>query len=85
MIDSILNLIKKIKEWQTTHDAEYSNVPVDNHSYLILNANNLIFKFVFSNELLRNQCKNAFNSELLSIFSYMVDQEEGFTYYLINE
>ena len=83
MFESILNLVKKIQEWQQEHDENYSNVPIDNHSYLIFNCNNCIFKFIFSNELLKNQCRNAFGLDIMEIFDYMVDQEDGFTYYLL--
>lgn len=80
-MNNILNLIKFINEWQNEYDSEFKPIPIDNHSCLIFNYKNKNFKFIFSNEQLRNKCKDSIPLILLSDFLQIIEQEDGITFY----
>lgn len=82
-MNNIFKIINYINDWQLKNDNEFKIIPNDNHSYLIFNHKNQIYKFVFSNKYKRNKCVSTIPIELLENYSYIMEQEDGLTYYLI--
>lgn len=81
MIEKIAEFIRN---WQNKNDLEFTPIPIDNHSALIFNNGNRIYKFMFSNKHKRDNCKSEIPKEYLSHYDCMIEQEDGFTFYKFN-
>lgn len=77
----MIDLISYIINWQNENDSEFKPLPVDEHSALIFNDENRIFKFIFSSKFKMSECKASIPHELIKDFQFFINQEEGFTYY----
>lgn len=84
-METIIEIIKYINAWQKNNDVDFKSIPIDNHSYLIFNHKNQIYRFIFSNDNMRNICRASIPQKLLNNYDYMIEQEDGFTYYLFTE
>lgn len=82
-MNNIFKIIKFITNWQNVNDKDFKNLPVDELSSLIFNYKNQIYKFIFSNKYIRQQCISSIPQNLLFEYEYMIEQEDGFTYYKI--
>ena len=82
---SIYEIIKFISLWQIENDSDFTVLPNDDHSSLIFNHKNQIYKFVFSNKHKRELCRLRIPHELLNEYKFMIEQEDGFTYYSISK
>lgn len=77
MLNKIINYISN---WQLENDSEFKPVPTDNHSKLIFNYKNKIFTFIFSNQELRDKCKDSLSLEIS--YNYIIsNDEDGITFY----
>ena len=76
-------IIEFVEEWQKNNDKDFKTLPIDEHSKLIFNFGNRIYEFIFSNNCLRDKCKEELSNDIISEFTYIVDQEDGFTFYKI--
>lgn len=81
----VFDIIKFIINWQIENDSEFTVLPNDEHSTLIFNHKNQIYKFIFSNKHKREMCRLRIPHELLNQYQFMIEQEDGFTYYLLSE
>lgn len=81
----IIEIIKFINNWQNTNDENFKTLPNDEHSYLVFNHKNQIFRFVFSNKYKRDKCRRDIPLNLLNNYDYFIEQEDGFTYYLFTK
>lgn len=81
----VFDIIKFITNWQIENDSEFTVLPNDKHSVLIFNHKNQIYKFIFSNKHKREMCRLRIPHELLNQYQFMIEQEDGFTYYLLSE
>ena len=77
----MFEIIKFITDWQNKNDKTFKPVPIDTQSLIIFHFGNQIFNFVFSNETLRDKCNSDIPDKLLDDFPYIMDQENGLTYY----
>ena len=80
----IKEIIDYISNWQSENDKDFKTLPIDNHSSIIINMGNKEFKFIFSNKYKRDECRINMPIEYLEKFSYMIEQENGFTFYIFN-
>ena len=81
----VFDIIKFITNWQIENDSEFTVLPNDEHSALIFNHKNQIYKFIFSNKHKREMCRLRIPHELLNQYQFMIEHEDGFTYYLLSE
>ena len=84
-MNNILKIIEHINNWQKENDLDFQTIPNDEHSSLIFHHKNQIYKFIFSTESKRDKCRLNIPYELLDNYHYMIEQEDGFTYYLFTE
>lgn len=77
----MIQIINFITDWQELNDKDFTPVPIDNHESLIFDLGNKKFYFTFSNKTLRDKCNSEIPLELLDNFSYVINQENGLTYY----
>lgn len=84
-MNNIIKIIEFITKWQQENDSDFKVVPNDNHSSLVFNHKNQIYKFTFSTQIKRDRCRLNIPNELMNNYQYMVEQEDGFTYYLFAE
>ena len=82
-MNNIFKIITYVYDWQSKHDKDFQSLPVDSHSALIFNHENQIYKFLFSNKHKRDECRLTIPFELIENYNYMIEQEDGFTYYLL--
>ena len=80
-----IKIIKYITKWQRENDFDFKTLPIDEHYYLIFNHESQIYKFVFSNKYKRDECRLSIPLELIEPYQYMIEQEDGFTYYLFTK
>ena len=85
MTNKLFKLIDYINKWQKENDNNFKILPIDEHSYLIFNHKNQIYKFAFSNKHKRDECRLNIPLDILEDYCYMMEQEDGFTYYLFTE
>lgn len=84
-MENIFKIIEYIVNWQNEHDSEFKTIPIDEHSHLIFNHKNQIYRFIFSNKYKRERCRLNIPMDLMNNYHYMIEQEDGFTYYLFTE
>lgn len=84
-MNNIIDIIKFISDWQNEYDNDFKPIPIDEQSTLIFNCKNQIYKFIFSDVYKRNKCRAAIPRKLMTDFTYMIEQEDGFTYYLFTK
>lgn len=84
-MNNIFKIIEYINDWQKEHDFDFKLLPIDEHSSLIFNHENQIYRFIFSNKYKRDECRLNIPLELIEHYDYMIEQEEGFTYYLFTK
>lgn len=80
-MNNLFKIIEYIINWQQENDSDFKTVPTDNHSSLIFNHENQIYKFIFSDKHTRDMCRISIPQELMKDYHYMIEQEEGFTFY----
>lgn len=84
-MENIFKIIEYIVNWQNEYDSEFKTIPIDEHSHLIFNHKNQIYRFIFSNKYKRDRCRLNIPMDLMNNYHYMIEQEDGFTYYLFTE
>ena len=84
-MNNIFKIIKYIRAWQNDNDKDFKMLPNDEHACLIFNHKNQIYKFVFSNKYKRDKCRLSIPIDLQMSYDYMIEQEDGFTYYVLKE
>ena len=82
---NITKIIDYISKWQKENDFNFKVLPNDEHSSLVFNHKNQIYRFIFSNKFKRDKCRLSIPKELQINYDYMIEQEDGFTYYLFTE
>lgn len=75
------DVIDYINKWQMTNDSEFKVIPTDNHFAMIFNLGNQEYKFIFSSKAKQRECQMSIPNELLTDFIYLIEQEEGLTFY----
>ena len=83
-MDNFVKLRNFIKNWQKQNDKNFKLLPNDEHSKLIFHHNNEIIEFIFSTSILRDKCMRSIPKDFLNQYNYMINQENGMTYYKIN-
>lgn len=80
-------ILKEILDFQKIYDYNFKVLPTDNHSKLILDYGYCKLEFIFSNEILRTKCIQHLNNmiDLMSYFDFIIDQEDGLTYYKLKD
>lgn len=84
-MNNIFKIIEFVTKWQLENDSNFKVLPTDEHASLVFNHENQIYKFIFSNKLKRDDCRLRIPKELLVIYNHMLEQEDGFTYYLFTK
>ena len=84
MQDTIIQIRNYVHNWQLEYDKNYSILPIDEHAKLIFHNGREIITFDFSDKYLMGECRLSIPLDLLKDFPYMIDQEDGFTYYSFN-
>lgn len=84
-MNDIFKIIDYIINWQQENDSEFKTLPIDEHSHLVFNHKNQIYRFIFSNKHKRDMCRLSIPRELINDYHYMIEQEDGFTFYLFTE
>lgn len=84
-MENIFKIIEYIINWQKENDSDFKTVPIDEHSHLVFNHKNQIYRFIFSDKYKRDGCRLNIPRELMTNYPYMLEQEDGFTYYLFTE
>lgn len=85
MKNKMFDIIKYIDIWQKENDLEFKTLPIDDHSHLVFNHGRHIYRFIFSSKQKRDECVLHIPKELIEEYQYIIEQEDGLTYYLFME
>lgn len=75
------DIINYINKWQNINDSDFKVIPTDNHFAMVFNLGNQEYKFIFSSKTKQRECQMSIPNELLTDFTYLIEQEEGLTFY----